>query len=165
MRINSLTKIMLFSLLLVLAGFSARERVFLLDAETDAEKEKTIVNVVSPEEKPVLSFVDAGTMKASWYGPGFHGRKTASGETYNQEEYTAAHKTYRFGTLLRLTNPKNGKSVVVRVNDRGPYVAGRALDISRSAARALDMHRAGTGKLMVEQITLRGVNFPVIPFE
>ncbi|MEM6883642.1 MAG: septal ring lytic transglycosylase RlpA family protein [Verrucomicrobiota bacterium] len=80
-----------------------------------------------------------GTWTASWYGEPFHGRKTASGETYNMHGVSAAHKHLPFGTRLHLTNPKNGNSVVVTINDRGPFVRGRDLDLSLGAARKLDM--------------------------
>jgi len=81
---------------------------------------------------------------ASWYGPGFHGRRTANGETYNQEELTAAHKSLPFNTLVRVENVRNGKSVVVRINDRGPYVGNRIIDLSHKAARNIEMVGAGT---------------------
>ena len=71
--------------------------------------------------------------KASWYGETHHGKFTASGEKYNMYDYTAAHKTLKLGTKLLITNTKNGKSVIVRVNDRGPYVKGRDLDLSKKA--------------------------------
>ncbi len=74
---------------------------------------------------------------ASWYGPYFHGRKTATGETFNQHDLTAAHKTLPFGTYLKVSNQLNGKSVVVRINDRGPYVGDRSLDLSYAAAQCL----------------------------
>src|SRR3954451_13555805 len=73
---------------------------------------------------------------ASWYGPGFHGKKTANGERFNTHALTAAHKTLPFGTQLRVTNDRTGKSVVVRINDRGPYAHGRVLDLSKAAAAA-----------------------------
>jgi rare lipoprotein A len=77
----------------------------------------------------------ASTVVASWYGPGFHGRKTASGERFNQYAMTAAHKTLRFGTKVRVTH--KGKSVIVRINDRGPFTKGRTIDLSKGAARAI----------------------------
>jgi rare lipoprotein A len=73
--------------------------------------------------------------KASWYRPGFQGKETASGETYNQNELTAAHRTLPLGTEVEVTNLKNGKSVEVEINDRGPYVGNRVIDLSRAAAR------------------------------
>ena len=85
-----------------------------------------------------LVAVDPTTeMVASWYGPGFHGRLTANGEVYDQDGMTAAHKTLPFGTELRVTNPANGKSVVLRINDRGPFIPGRDIDLSRGVARIL----------------------------
>ena len=88
--------------------------------------------------------------KASWYGPGFHGRRTANGERFNTNAYTAAHKTLPFGTKLKVTNLRNGKSVKVVVNDRGPFTGGRVLDVSRGAARHLGMIASGTAKVKVQ---------------
>lgn len=88
--------------------------------------------------------------RASWYGPGFHGNRTANGETYDQWAMTAAHKTLPFGTRLRVTNTANGRSVVVRINDRGPFVAGRDLDLSRAAADALGFQ--GVATVRIEQL-------------
>lgn len=83
------------------------------------------------------------TARASWYGPRFHGRRTANGEIFDQNIYTAAHRTLPFGTLVLVTNPATGRSVVVRINDRGPYIHGRSIDLSRAAARAIGMEQAG----------------------
>lgn len=80
---------------------------------------------------------------ASWYGPYFHGRQTATGETFNQHDLTAAHKTLPFGTYLKVRNQLNGKSVVVRINDRGPYIGDRSLDLSYAAAQCLGGDRVG----------------------
>jgi rare lipoprotein A len=90
--------------------------------------------------------------KASWYGPGFHGRTTANGERFNQGAMTAAHKSMRFGTKLRVTNKANGKSVVVRINDRGPYIKGRFLDLSKAAAGSIGMIKTGSGSVCVQKI-------------
>ncbi|OXT02900.1 hypothetical protein B7H23_03205 [Notoacmeibacter marinus] len=81
--------------------------------------------------------------KASWYGPGFHGKKTASGERFNQNAMTAAHKTLPLGTKVKVTNKRNGRSIVVRINDRGPYAHGRVLDLSKGAASKLGFIRSG----------------------
>jgi len=110
----------------------------------------------------LVDYVDKGMMRASWYGPKFHGKTTANGEQFDQMAFTAAHKKLKFGTLLRITNPKNDKSVVVRINDRGPYITGRQLDLSKAAAQELGMIKKGVVKLKVEEITLKGINFPVI---
>src|SRR6266511_283347 len=87
--------------------------------------------------------------KASWYGPGFHGRKTASGERFNQNELTAAHRKLPLGTKATVTNLRNGKTVEVEINDRGPYARGRILDLSKAAAERLDMD-SGTTPVRVE---------------
>jgi rare lipoprotein A len=87
---------------------------------------------------------------ASWYGGKFHGRKTANGERYNQNALTAAHKTLPFGTKVRVTNESNGKSVIVRINDRGPYVGKRVIDLSRAAANAVGMVQRGVARVKVE---------------
>lgn len=87
---------------------------------------------------------------ASWYGPGFHGNRTANGETYNQHAMTAAHRSLPFGTRVRVTNTRTGRSVVVRINDRGPYVGGRVLDLSAAAARVLGMMGSGVAPVRVE---------------
>ena len=81
--------------------------------------------------------------RASWYGPNFHGRPTATGETYNQHELTAAHPTLPFNTFLKVKNLQNGKTVVVRINDRGPYIPNRSLDLSQAAARCINSEQAG----------------------
>ncbi|HVS02127.1 MAG TPA: septal ring lytic transglycosylase RlpA family protein [Thermoanaerobaculia bacterium] len=87
---------------------------------------------------------------ASWYGMPFHGRMTANGETYDMYVLTAAHRTLPFGTLLRVRNLDNGRQVRVRVNDRGPFVKGRILDLSYAAAQELDMVRHGTARVRIE---------------
>ncbi len=92
------------------------------------------------------------TGTASWYGPGFHGRTTANGESYDMYAMTAAHKTLKFGTKVKVTNNENGKSVLVRINDRGPYIGGRVIDLSKSAANAIDMIRPGTAKVTIEVV-------------
>jgi rare lipoprotein A len=92
--------------------------------------------------------------QASWYGPNFHGKKTASGERFNMYRYTAAHRTLPLGTKIRVVNVDNGKSVVVRINDRGPYAKGRILDLSKRAARKLGM--LGTGTAHVKLYLVKG---------
>src|SRR5215217_3975922 len=84
------------------------------------------------------------TGAASWYGPGFHGKRTANGERFNTHALTAAHKTLPFGTQLRVTNERTGTSVVVRINDRGPYAHGRVIDLSKAAAEAVGILSVGT---------------------
>ena len=89
---------------------------------------------------------------ASWYGEPFHGRRTASGEVYDMNALTAAHPTLPLPTRVRVTNLENGRSVVLRINDRGPFVGGRILDASRRAAQALGFYRQGTARVRVENL-------------
>ena len=88
--------------------------------------------------------------EASWYGPGFQGNETANGETFDQNKMTAAHPTLPMGTKAEVTNLENDKKVEVRINDRGPYVGDRAIDLSRAAARKLDMEDDGTTQVKIE---------------
>jgi rare lipoprotein A len=94
----------------------------------------------------------AGEGIASYYGKGFHGRRTASGQRFDQYAMTAAHRTLRFGTRVRVTNLRNGRDVVVTVNDRGPFVHGRIIDLSRAAASRLGMLRSGVARVRVEVV-------------
>jgi rare lipoprotein A (peptidoglycan hydrolase) len=87
---------------------------------------------------------------ASWYGPAFDGKETASGETFDQDELTAAHPTLPMGTKAVVTNLENGKSVKVKINDRGPYARGRSIDLSRAAARKIGMTKQGVTKVKIE---------------
>ncbi len=90
---------------------------------------------------------------ASWYGPGFHGAQTASGEYFNQNALTAAHRSLPFGTKVRVTNVNNGRSVVVRINDRGPFTGGRVIDLSAAAAQAIGMISSGVAPVQVEVLS------------
>ncbi len=94
---------------------------------------------------PKIGTVETGV--ASWYGPGYQGKKTASGEIYDMDQFTAAHKRLPFGAWVRVNNLDNGKSTQVRINDRGPFVHNRVIDLSRSAARAIDMIGPGTARV------------------
>ena len=87
---------------------------------------------------------------ASWNGPTFHGKTTANGERYNMLGLTAAHRTLPFGTYARVTNSVNGRALVVRINDRGPFIAGRIIDLSYTAAKILDIPAAGVMKVRLE---------------
>lgn len=89
---------------------------------------------------------------ASWYGPKFHGKKTSNGETYNQNGLTAAHKTLPMNTILRVTNLNNNRQTTVRVNDRGPFVANRIIDLSKGAATQIDMLQTGTAPVRLEVV-------------
>ncbi len=89
---------------------------------------------------------------AAWYGPGFDGKKTASGERFNSRKFTAAHKTLPFNTMVKVTNLDNGMSVVVRINDRGPFNKNRIIDLSVAAARSIGLDKTGTAGVTVETI-------------
>lgn len=91
---------------------------------------------------------------ASFYGKDFHGKQTSNGESFNMNDYTCAHKLLPFDTILKVTNLSNGKSVKVRVNDRGPFVVGREIDLSTAAAKKLDMINDGTVKVRLEIVEL-----------
>ena len=160
---KSLTKVIIITIMILLVGFT------LVTSESNKSFEPanitdttTANNDINRENTSIVNYINKGNMVASWYGPHFHGKLTANGEIFDQLALTAASKTLRFGTLLKLTNPRNEKSVVVRINDRGPYVEGRQLDLSKGAALALGMVKRGVIKVKVEQLSLKGVNFPVI---
>lgn len=100
--------------------------------------------------KSAHGFVEEGI--ASWYGPGFHGRNTANGERFNQNDMTAAHKLLPLGTEVRVTHLGNGRSINVRINDRGPFVEDRIIDLSREAANRLNMLGTGTARVRVQSL-------------
>jgi len=110
-----------------------------------------IASIPAPAEPTMIE-----TGLASWYGPKFHGRRTASGEVFNQEKFTAAHRTLPWGSRVRVTNLDNGKSVDVRINDRGPFGKGRIIDLSRAAARALDIVIRGITTVRIEWLSDSG---------
>jgi rare lipoprotein A len=107
-----------------------------------------------------VDYINLGTMKASWYGPRFHGKLTANGEIYDQMALTAAHKTLKFGTLLKVTNPKNGKSVIIRINDRGPYIGDRELDLSKGSAIKLGLIEKGVSRVKIQEVTPSEIENP-----
>lgn len=106
-----------------------------------AEKPKTV---------PASGYVEVG--EASWYGPGFHGQLTSSREIFNMEDLTAAHPTLPFGTMVQVTNLENSRIVTVRINDRGPFVKNRIIDLSYASARMLGLIGPGTAKVRLEVI-------------
>lgn len=138
-----------------------------LNSANNEENERILVEEFVPVtvtesnvNTSLVEYINRGTMKASWYGPKFHGRMTANGEIYDQMAFTAAHKRLSFGTLLKVTNVKNGRSVIVRINDRGPYIEGRDLDLSKGAAIELGMLRKGVARLKIEELSLGKTNNP-----
>ncbi len=106
--------------------------------------------LVAPPASTPRAALSNLTGMASWYGPGFHGRRSASGEVFNQNALTAAHRTLPFGTRVRVTNLNTGQQVVVRINDRGPYGHGRVIDLSTAAANQIGLRAAGVGRVAIE---------------
>ena len=159
---RSLTKILFVLVLVGLVGFTLVVNEDKITEPVAAESVGLIEEEAVTADRSLVEFVDKGSMKASWYGPGFHGRKTANGEIYDQMSFTAAHKSLKFGTLLKITNPRNSKSVVIRINDRGPYIHGRDLDLSKAAALELGMVRKGVARLKVEEIKIAGLDSQII---
>lgn len=115
------------------------------EGKNDLVKDEVTVKTEASGE-PVLEQVG----EASFYGKGFHGKKTASGETFNQNELTAAHPTLPLGSEATVTNLETGKSVEVEINDRGPYAKGRDLDVSKAAAKKLEMTEDGVAPVKIE---------------
>lgn len=144
-------------IILVILIIAVTVGVFNFDESTARETsilDKVRISKDSTPEVVPVNLNNLGIMKASWYGPGFHGKMTANGEIYNQMALTAAHKELPFGTYLRITNLRNGRSVIVRINDRGPYIEGRDLDLSKGTAIALGMMKSGVIKVKVEEIVV-----------
>ena len=113
-------------------------------------KPLTVAAIVFGSVCGVVSAAEASPVQsggASWYGPGFHGRRTANGERFNTHALTAAHRSLPFGSRVQVTNERTGRSVVVRINDRGPFVGGRVIDLSQAAARSLGISGVGRVKL------------------
>ena len=127
-----------------------------LDAKT-ATNIKSAYSQTSTQKNPVTPkstiVANAFNGNASWYGPGFDGSMTANGETYDQNALTAAHPTLAFGTKVKVTNLNNDRSVIVEINDRGPYAEGRVIDLSAAAAQSLDMIHSGVAPV---EITVLG---------
>lgn len=112
----------------------------------------TALNAKQTETKQYKTYNQTGV--ASWYGRQFHGRTTANGEKFNMHQMTGAHKTLPLGCTVRVTNKENGKSVVIKVNDRGPFVGNRILDLSYGASKVLGFTDKGTAKVHIEVLNL-----------
>jgi|GEM_PF-588283 len=110
------------------------------------------ISEIEPPQEPAVGDVvrDLGTGHASYYGRRFHGRRTANGERFDMRAMTAAHKTLPFGSMVLVTNTDNGRSIIVRINDRGPFTPNRAIDLSRAAAEEIGLVRRGVGEVRIE---------------
>lgn len=123
--------------------FSAVLMPLLLTVSAAAQNAEILSdNVVEADEE-----TEIGTGMASYYGDELAGNRTASGERFNPAQLTAAHRSLPFGSMVRVTNTSNGDSVIVRINDRGPFSHGRVIDVSHAAAREIGMHRSGTARV------------------
>jgi hypothetical protein len=132
------------ALLLALVRFHAEGKIHIFRFDDDPVG--TMRTFYQPIYMPL--FVEEGV--GSWYGPRFHGKRTASGELYDMHDLTAAHMTLPFGTIVRVTNLQTGRSTLVRINDRGPYIPGRILDLSYAAAQELKLYGSGTAEIKLE---------------
>jgi rare lipoprotein A len=121
---------------------------------------RTKASLPAPPSAVIGGATEVGV--ASWYGAPYHGRAAASGEIYDMEQLTAAHRTLPFGALVEVTDLENGKRVHVRINDRGPFVDGRVIDLSRAAARAIDMLGPGTARVALKVIDVPGTGAPIV---
>jgi rare lipoprotein A len=147
-------------MLLLLAGCGSPHRVKVLDvpAESGLKGTQKPYEVDGVRYDPLVKadgFVEMGI--ASWYGPGFHGKKTSNGETYNMNGMTAAHKTLPMDVFVRVVNLDNSMQTIVRVNDRGPFVAGRVIDLSQAAAKEINVVGKGTARVRIEALGYREV--------
>ncbi len=132
------------------SGDQIRRQTIAAKIEIPAEEPSVIEKLNTVASNTVRKFSQTGM--ASWYGRQFHGRKTASGETFDMNAMTAAHRSLPLNCYIRVTNKNNGKSVVVKVNDRGPFHGNRVLDLSYGAAKQLGITNAGTTKVSIERI-------------
>jgi rare lipoprotein A len=117
-------------------------------AKQDEQSKQMPSEKTSASDQPIHKEVG----NASWYGPGLNGQETANGETFDQSKLTAAHPTLPMGTKAKVTNLENGKKVEVKINDRGPFVGNRVLDVSEGAAKKLDMKEDGTTQVKIETV-------------
>jgi rare lipoprotein A len=140
---------------MLIAGSCASAPRYNTDRKPSARKSKPTRKAKTPARRPPSMKVRPGavfTGVASFYGPDFHGKLTANGEVYDMYGRTAAHKTLPLNTIIRVTNLANGESMIVRINDRGPYIPGRMLDLSYGAAKKLDFVAQGTTRVKIEVI-------------
>jgi rare lipoprotein A len=153
MLLNRSSLIACSSVLILLAGCGEKKRVATrvppppppITSETAATRSTSNPDVY---DRRTPLFVETGM--ASWYGPPYHNRKAATGEIYDMHQFTAAHKTLPLNSIVRVTNVANGKSVIVRINDRGPFIGTRIIDLSYAAAHEIETWRAGVAKVRVE---------------
>ena len=132
------------------SGDQIRRQTIAAKIEVPEDEPSVIEKLNTVASNTVRKFTQTGI--ASWYGRQFHGRKTASGDTFDMNELTAAHRSLPLNCYIRVTNKDNGKSVVVKVNDRGPFHGNRVLDLSYGAAKRIGLTNAGTAKVSIERV-------------
>jgi len=154
--------------LLLFGGCSSRQYVYTSTMHKNSAQIKNSHSMQKATMRPYtvlgkkyyptqVSTGDSFSGIASWYGPNFHNKLTSNGEYYNMHDMTAAHKTLPMNTMLRVTNLENNRKIVVRINDRGPFVKNRIIDLSNEAAHRIDMVRKGTAPVRIEVIGFNGV--------
>jgi len=154
------TLLLAMALLFLFGGCSQKRTGFKSTRYTSAARHKATMRAYRVRGKVYKpTYVSVGdTMRgiSSWYGPNFHGKQTSNGERYNMHGMTAAHKTWPMDTMVRVDNLKNGKSVVVRINDRGPFVSGRIIDCSYAAGKAIGLDRTGIAPVKLTVLGFAG---------
>ena len=152
--------VVLFSLIFLFTGCSQRSGSYEATKYTSKARHKATMRsytVLGKRYHP--TFVEVGDrMKgiSSWYGPNFHGKQTSNGERYNMHGQTAAHKTWPMDTMVKVKNLDNGKSTIVRINDRGPFVKGRIIDCSYEAGKKLGLDRSGIARVEIQVVGFAG---------
>jgi len=150
-----------FVLILIFAGCATKYNTYVIPSKNikNPTKKPYMVNgnIYYPMNSVQIGYTQKGI--ASWYGPDFHGRYTSSGEIYNMYAFTAAHKTLPMNTIVKVTNLNNGKSVIVRINDRGPFVKGRIIDLSYAAGKKIGLDITGTAPVELKVIGFKGKTY------
>jgi rare lipoprotein A (peptidoglycan hydrolase) len=153
---NTISRYRLGTLAIVAAGALMQGGCSLVSGPvapaSDGDASVALAPAVNNSSMPKAALQPVGLGKASWYGPGFRGKKTASGEIFDDSKFTAAHKYLPLGSKAKVTNLNNGKSVKVEINDRGPFAQDRIIDLSRAAAHALGMVDRGVANVRVDLV-------------
>ena len=154
-------RVVFFIIFLLFAGCATKEyHSYVFPSKIRKSTQKPYMvngNVYVPYKKVPIGWSERGI--ASWYGPNFHGKYTSNGEIYNMYAYTAAHKTLPMNTIVKVTNLNNNKSVIVRINDRGPFVNGRIIDLSYAAGKKIGLDVTGIAPVKLTVIGFNGKNY------
>ena len=149
-----------FVFVILLSGCAQKTVTPVATKHTSAARQKATMRTYRVRGKTYHpTYVEVGQKMygiSSWYGPNFHGKYTSNGEVYDMHGFTAAHKTWPMDTMVRVTNLQNGKSTIVRINDRGPFVKGRIIDCSYAAGKAIGLDKMGIAKVSIEALGFAG---------